>query len=133
MLDHIGISVSDVEKSRDFYLAALKPLNCSLLISRSTPEGHLVCGIGPCQKPSFWIFPGKAEQSGTGVHLCFSAEDRPSVDAFYAAAIQAGGKDNGPPGLRPMYHPNYYGAFVIDPDGNNIEACCHTPPALPVA
>jgi catechol 2,3-dioxygenase-like lactoylglutathione lyase family enzyme len=127
MLDHIGLNVSNIARSRAFYEAALQPLGFSVLmqvtreITGSDAE-HLGFGAG---KPDFWI-------SSTGnphsrLHIAFKAQDRKAVDAFYKAAMAAGGKDNGAPGLRPQYHPNYYGAFVFDPDGNNAEAVCHAP------
>ncbi|TKD03758.1 VOC family protein [Polyangium fumosum] len=119
MIDHISIGVRDLEKGKAFYAAALAPLGYAVMM-----EFPGVVGLGEKGKPDFWL------GAGEGVfrqHVAFLAADRKTVDAFYEAAIRAGGKDNGPPGLRPMYHPNYYGAFVLDPDGNNIEAVCHTP------
>jgi catechol 2,3-dioxygenase-like lactoylglutathione lyase family enzyme len=85
----------------------------------------MVIGMGVAPKPDFWVHEGPPQQPH--VHVAFRADSRALVDAFYAAAMAAGGKDNGPPGLRPHYHKDYYGAFVLDPDGHNIEACCHTP------
>src|SRR5687767_6036463 len=117
MIDHISLIVSDYQKSKSFYLAALKPLKAELVM-----EYGEAAGIGIGGKPDFWIAPGKA---GEGTHIAFKAETREMVDQFYQAALAAGGKDNGPPGIREIYHPNYYGAFVLDPDGNNIEAVCH--------
>ena len=119
MIDHIGIQVRDVKKSKNFYEQALKPLGYSVLME----FGEKAIGFGRDGKPDFWI--GKGEPTGI-VHIALSSPDRPTVEAFHAAAVKAGGKDNGKPGLRPEYHPNYYGAFVFDPDGNNIEAVCHT-------
>lgn len=119
MLDHIGLSVQDYEKSKVFYLAALKPLGYELVMEFGT-----AAGLGEGGKPDFWIAAGDAKQP---IHVAFHCEDRKKVDAFHAAAIAAGAKDNGPPGIREHYHPNYYGAFVLDPDGNNIEAVCHKP------
>ena len=120
MLDHILISVSNYEASKAFYLAALAPLGYSIVMEHG-PAG----GFGVAGKPDFWI--REAEPVKPQVHIAFASPDRRSVDAFHAAALRAGGKDNGAPGLRPDYHPNYYGAFIFDPDGNNIEAVCHKP------
>ncbi len=118
MIDHLLIRVSDAKKSTAFYARALAPLGYEVVMEF---EGQV--GLGANRKPDFWIAVGRHEP----VHLAFSAKDRKSVDEFHAAAIAAGGKDNGKPGLRKDYHPNYYGAFVIDPDGNNLEAVCHKP------
>lgn len=120
MLDHIALKVKDVAKSRDFYSRALAPLGYGIVMEF---EGGAGFGAGP--KPDFWI--RKGGRHATAVHVAFHSPDRKTVDAFYAAAIGAGGLDNGEPGIRPQYHPNYYGAFVFDPDGNNIEAVCHDP------
>jgi catechol 2,3-dioxygenase-like lactoylglutathione lyase family enzyme len=125
MIDHIGISVRDHAASKRFYSAALAPLNIGVVMEVSKAESGApsdYTGFGTGQKPFFWI--GEGESSGT-MHLCFSAETRSQVDAFYAAAIEAGARDNGKPGIRPHYHPNYYGAFVIDLNGVNLEAVCH--------
>jgi catechol 2,3-dioxygenase-like lactoylglutathione lyase family enzyme len=127
MLDHIGFSVSDIAKAKDFYAAALKPLGITILME-VTPEmtgseDHFL-GFGR-ERPQFWI--GTGARHAPGIHVAFTAESRGDVDAFYRAALAAGGTDNGPPGLRPHYHANYYGAFVRDPDGHNIEAVCHKP------
>ncbi|MCO5063019.1 MAG: VOC family protein [Rhizobiaceae bacterium] len=126
MIDHTGIAVADFEKSRMFYDAALAPLGASLLYM-VPPEftGGVKAGGYGSERPQFWLHE-KADGS-PGRHYAFGAANRAEVDAFYAAAIGAGGKDNGGPGLRPHYHANYYGAFVFDPDGNNIEAVCHKP------
>jgi catechol 2,3-dioxygenase-like lactoylglutathione lyase family enzyme len=118
MFDHIGFRVRDVEASRKFYLAALAPLGVSAAM-----EGGGGVGLGRGGKPSLWLIQGEPPVSP--LHIAFSARNRAEVDAFHAAALAAGGKDNGGPGLRPHYHPNYYGAFAIDPDGHNIEAVCH--------
>jgi catechol 2,3-dioxygenase-like lactoylglutathione lyase family enzyme len=127
MLDHIGISVSNMKKSRAFYESALNPLGIRVVME-VTPEmtgtDDSYAGFGT-DKPFFWI--GSYRKPSPGVHVAFLAQSRKIVDEFYAAAIAAGGKDNGKPGLRPHYHENYYGAFVLDPDGNNIEAVCHKP------
>ncbi len=127
MLDHVGISVHDVARSRAFYLAALAPLGYGILMEVSPPGGHQYIGFGVVGsgKPDFWI--GDAPVATGHLHLAFAATDRAAVDAFYAAAIAAGARDNGAPGLRPHYHPDYYGAFVFDPDGLNVEAVCHLP------
>ena len=120
MLDHVGLRVTDYEWSKRFFEAALGPLGYSLLME----FGGSVAGFGAQGKPDFWISQG---QPNSPVHVAFATADRATVDAFYYAALAAGGHDNGVPGLRPEYHAAYYGAFVIDPDGNNIEAVCHTP------
>ncbi|MFO0780924.1 MAG: VOC family protein [Candidatus Gracilibacteria bacterium] len=119
MIDHIGLPVSDYARSKAFYLAALKPLDFDLCMEFGDHGG---LGVGG--KPEFWI---AKEAIGKPNHLAFRAKDRATVDAFYQAALAAGGKDNGAPGIREHYHPNYYGAFVLDPDGHNIEAVCHDP------
>lgn len=120
MLDHIGFAVRDVEASRAFYVAALAPLGVGVVMEFA---GHV--GLGRDGKPQLWFNQGQPTPSR--LHLAFRARNRAEVDAFHAAALKAGGVDNGPPGLRPHYHPNYYGAFAIDPDGHNIEAVCHSP------
>jgi catechol 2,3-dioxygenase-like lactoylglutathione lyase family enzyme len=121
VIDHLGLGVADYERSKAFYLAALAPLGIG--IAMEVPD-HMACGFGREGKPEFWIAAGEAASS---VHVAFVAKSRDLVDAFYKAALAAGAKDNGVPGLRPHYHPNYYGAFVLDPDGHNIEAVCHLP------
>ena len=126
MLDHIGFSTADFARAKAFYQKALAPLGVRLLME-VTPEmtgGGAHAGFGE-DRPYFWIGTGK--QQVPGIHVAFAAPDRKTVDRFHAAALAAGGRDNGPPGLRPHYHPNYYGAFVLDPDGHNIEAVCHAP------
>lgn len=120
IIDHLGIKVRDYEKSKAFYVAALAPLGVTL--SMEFPN---VGGLGRGKKPELWI-AGTGEEVKTTVHVCLEARSREEVDAFYKAAIAAGGKDNGAPGLRTMYHPGYYGAFVFDLDGHNIEAVHHT-------
>lgn len=124
MIDHISIGVSDYKRSLGFYKAVLKPLGYKLVMSFG--EG---AGFGTPQHPSFWIqTPGYSGPiQGAGSHVAFVAPDRKSVDAFYKAALRHGAVDNGKPGLRPEYHPDYYGAFVLDPDGHRIEAVCHKP------
>ena len=125
MLDHVGIPVSDYQRSKGFYLRALEPLGYGLVLEVASPEtgGHSHAGFGPPGKPAFWI--GNGTPLKGRVHFAFHARNRDAVRAFYKAALAAGGKDNGAPGLRPHYHDNYYGAFVLDPDGHNIEAVCH--------
>ncbi len=127
MLDHVGFGVSDFQRSKAFYNAALAPLGISILMEVSSEDtgGDSHCGFGKNGKPFFWIGSGKRLIGS--LHVAFAAADRPTVDRFYAAAIAAGGENNGAPGLRPEYHENYYGAFVLDPDGHNIEAVCHLP------
>ena len=127
MIDHTGISVSNFEVSREFYAAALAPLEYELLdeFDASVTGFGSVASFGEARKPDFWIVQGDANTPR--IHVAFRADTRQKVDAFYHAALSAGGRDNGPPGLRPHYHPDYYGAFVLDPDGHNIEAVCHTP------
>jgi catechol 2,3-dioxygenase-like lactoylglutathione lyase family enzyme len=127
MIDHLGLVVSDYERSKDFYLHALKPLGIAIIMEVTGEQTgrEAATGFGKGQKPFFWI--GAGVESKSEVHIAFTADDRKTVDEFYAAATAAGGRDNGKPGLRPHYHPNYYGAFVFDPDGNNIEAVCHAP------
>jgi len=130
MIDHIGMPVSNIARATEFYLKALAPLGIAIVMEVSAEEtgAGAAVGFGAAGKPFFWI--GETPiSSGSHIHVAFAAPSRAAVDAFYAAAIAAGGKDNGPPGLRPHYHANYYGAFVLDADGNNIEAVCHAPPA----
>ena len=123
MLDHISIGVKDQARSVAFYQAALAPLGI-----RKLHEGFGV-GFGR-DFPRFWVGATPSpvpEDAKSGLHICFTAASRAEVDAFHAAALAAGGRDNGKPGLRPEYHASYYGAFVIDPDGYRIEAVCHKP------
>jgi len=126
MIDHAGISVSDWDKARAFYDAAFAPLGVGMLhvVPPEFTGGVKVGGYGR-DKPDFWLHGGG--EPGPGRHYAFSARNRAEVDAFHAAALAAGGRDNGAPGLRPHYHEHYYGAFVLDPDGNNVEAVCHRP------
>jgi len=121
MLDHVTIGVRDLEKSKIFYDAILRPLG----IERLYAEGEIFAGYGIGSKAFFWI--GQRAGPQTSTHVAFAAENREIVARFHRAALTAGGIDNGRPGLRPHYHPNYYGAFVLDPDGHNIEAVCHLP------
>jgi catechol 2,3-dioxygenase-like lactoylglutathione lyase family enzyme len=120
MIDHTGVSVADVAKSKAFYTRALAPLGYTLIM-----EFEDFAGFGEPPKPDFWIGEGAANVPP--IHVAFRARTRAAVDAFYKAAIAAGGRDNGAPGLRPHYHENYYGAFVLDHDGHNVEAVCHDP------
>jgi catechol 2,3-dioxygenase-like lactoylglutathione lyase family enzyme len=134
VIDHVVLNVSDLGLSRRFYEQALRPLGVVILAEH---EGYL--GVGeqreiedPVSRTSkltpvvyFWLAERAAVTSN--LHIAFTSRDRPTVDAFYEAALAAGGVDNGPPGVREVYHPHYYGAFVFDPDGNNIEAVCHEP------
>jgi len=129
VIDHIGMSVRDIARATEFYRKALAPLGIGVVMEVSaedTGSGAAV-GFGANWKPFFWIGESFHPAGDQHIHLAFTAPSREAVDAFYAAAIAAGGKDNGPPGLRPHYHENYYGAFVLDADGNNIEAVCHAP------
>ncbi|MEZ4359582.1 MAG: VOC family protein [Kofleriaceae bacterium] len=127
MIDHTGLNVSDPERSRRFYEAALAPLGYRVLMEVPTAftGGAIVLGWGVPPKPDFWTSSGGGPQKPP-LHIAFRADTRAQVDAFYQAALAAGGTDNGAPGPRPHYHKDYYGAFVLDPDGHNIEAVCHT-------
>ena len=126
MIDHIGFPVSDYAKAKAFYLKALAPLGYGLIMEvQQYGNDAPAAGFGRDGKPDFWI--GGEGGLSKPVHIAILADDRATVDAFYAAALAAGGKDNGAPGVRAHYHPNYYGAFVFDPDGHNIEAVCHKP------
>jgi len=127
MIDHTGLHTADPAKSRAFYEKALAPLGYKVLME-IPPEhtgGLVVLGYGVAPKPDFWVAQGTPEKPA--IHIAFVAKNHAEVDAFYKAAMAAGGTDNGPPGPRPHYHANYYGAFVRDPDGHNIEAVCHDP------
>ena len=119
MIDHVGINVSDLERSKHFYASALAPLGYFVFREWETGVGFR------SEHPDFWIH--QRGEVTSGAHLSFRSPNRAAVDAFFAAALAAGGTDNGPPGPRPQYHEQYYGAFVIDPDGNNVEAVCHEP------
>jgi catechol 2,3-dioxygenase-like lactoylglutathione lyase family enzyme len=127
MIDHTGVIVSDFEKSKKFYSDALKPIGYTLLLEfpSSVTGGTNVAGFGEPSKPDFWI--GEGTPNHPRIHVAFRARQRSLVDTFHRAATAAGGKDHGAPGLRPQYHSNYYGAFVLDPDGHNIEVVCHEP------
>ena len=119
MIDHINIGVADLDASRAFYERALAPLGIGVVM-----QGISGIGFGRNGHPQFWL---SARGASGPIHVAFGASDRAEVDAFHVAAINAGGRDNGPPGLRPEYHGSYYGAFVLDPDGHNIEAVAHRP------
>jgi catechol 2,3-dioxygenase-like lactoylglutathione lyase family enzyme len=128
MIDHVGFPVSDYARSKTFYEKALAPLGYSLIMevgAQHTESGSPAAGFGTQGKPDFWI-GGEGGLAGV-LHVAIAVESRAAVDAFHRAALAAGGRDNGAPGLRPHYHPNYYGAFVLDPDGHNVEAVCHRP------
>jgi catechol 2,3-dioxygenase-like lactoylglutathione lyase family enzyme len=127
VIDHIALHVRDVARATEFYLEALAPLGIAIVMQVSAEDtGHgAAVGFGAGQKPFFWL--GEGEPLSGPMHIALAAPNRAAVDAFYAAAIHAGATDNGKPGLRPEYHDNYYGAFVLDPDGNNLEAVCHLP------
>lgn len=127
MIDHTGVNVSDYARSVAFYGAALGAIGIHKLMEfpASVTGSSDVAGFGPPGKPEFWIASGTPNQPP--IHIAFRVDSRAAVDAFYQAAIAAGGRDNGPPGIRAHYHPDYYGAFVLDPDGHNIEAVCHAP------
>jgi len=122
MFDHVGLNVRDYAETRAFYERALAPLGYRVVMAS---DEWRAAGFGTSEKPEFWV--SQREPYGTGTHVAFHCEDRATVDAFHAAALAAGGLDNGAPGLREHYHPLYYAAFVHDPDGNNIEAVCHRP------
>jgi catechol 2,3-dioxygenase-like lactoylglutathione lyase family enzyme len=125
MLDHIGIGVSNYDRSRQFYIHALSALDIGVVLEVTAEQtgSEPGCGFGSNGKPYFWIGPGAVAKA----HVAFTAQSRRDVDSFYKMALAAGGRDNGAPGLRPHYHADYYGAFVLNPDGHNIEAVCHLP------
>ena len=129
MIDHTGIVASDFDRSKEFYSKALSAIGYSLLMEfpASVTLQMDVAGFGelPEPEPDFWV--SKGSPNNPPIHVAFRVKTRAQVDAFFQAAIAAGGRDNGQPGLRPHYHPSYYGAFVLDPDGHNIEAVCHSP------
>jgi catechol 2,3-dioxygenase-like lactoylglutathione lyase family enzyme len=124
VIDHIGIRVSDLPRSTAFYRAALGPLGYAVLM-----DFAFGAGLGRDGKPDLWLYPGSAPADP--VHVALACPDRATVRAFHTAALAAGAEDTGAPGLRPEYHPHYYGAFVRDPDGYNLEAVCHTPEQPP--
>ena len=119
MIDHVGFKVSDFQKSKKFYEAALKCLGYSVLMG---DDAQKYAGFGGKEGPDFWIVQGAGAVTS---HIALRANDRATVAKFHADALKAGGRDNGKPGLRPEYTPTYYGAFVLDPDGNNVEVVCH--------
>ena len=127
MIDHTGLTVSDFETSKAFYSAALQPIGYELLLEfPAAVTGHSdVAGFGERPKADFWINRGTPNKPA--LHIAFRVNRRSLVDAFYNAALAAGGRSNGAPGPRPHYHADYYGAFVLDPDGHNIEVVCHEP------
>ena len=127
MIDHIGLAVSDFAKSKAWYATALAPIGYKVMMEFPAEQagGQPAAGLGDV-KPDLWLAGGGPTQPHT--HLAFAVKSRSLVDAFYKAALAAGGRDNGPPGIRAHYHPNYYGAFVLDPDGHNVEVVCHYPP-----
>ena len=126
MFDHLGIGVTDYARSTAFYDKALAPLGMKQLFKVPVEHTGGVDAVGyGATRPVFWL--ANSDPTRGHLHVAFAAKDRATVDAFHAAAIAAGGTDNGAPGVRPHYHPDYYGAFVLDPDGNNIEAVCHAP------
>jgi len=122
-LDHLGIAVTDYARSKLFYEKALAPLGVALLMEFA--EAAAAFGKADAERPSFFL-EAEGEPVRGRLHVAFRADSRAQVDAFHAAALEAGGRDNGAPGLR-WYHPHYYGGYVLDPDGNNIEAVCHRP------
>lgn len=125
MFDHVKFGVSDYAASKAFFLKALEPLGVAVVA-----EGSPAYGVELCQKgKEVSLCLHHTDEKPAHLHLAFVAENRQQVQAFYRAALEAGGKDNGAPGLRPHYHANYYAAFVIGPDGHNIEAVCHAPAA----
>jgi catechol 2,3-dioxygenase-like lactoylglutathione lyase family enzyme len=123
MFDHVALNVRDFAASRAFYERALGPLGLEVVME----FGDHAAAWGSDGRPQFWLVD--REPFGGGTHVAFTCDDRETVDAFHAAALAAGGADNGGPGIREDYHPSYYGAFVLDPDGNNVEAVCHRPVA----
>ena len=118
MFDHVGFGVTNFAESKAFYLSSLAPLGVSVAM-----EGPHGIGLGRNGKPSMWLYETKDVPAS--LHIAIAADSRAEVDAFHKAALAAGGEDNGAPGLRPHYHPNYYGAFIVGPDEHNIEAVCH--------
>ena len=127
MFDHVKFGVSDYAASRAFFVKALEPLGVAVVAEGEPTYGIELSQPGPATQDSLCLY--KTEEKPAPLHLAFAAGDRQQVDAFYRAALEAGGKDNGAPGLRPRYHANYYAAFVIGPDGHNVEAVCHQPEA----
>jgi catechol 2,3-dioxygenase-like lactoylglutathione lyase family enzyme len=124
MIDHVVLNVRDVARSKRFYAAALAPLGYKVI--KDSPE---FTGLGTGASADMWL--SRRDPATAALHLAFACATRSMVDAFHAAALEGGGRDNGAPGLRPQYHPDYYGAFALDPDGNNVEAVCHEPVVAP--
>ncbi len=126
-IDHLGLQVSDYARALRFFSRALAPLGITVImrVGKEETGGYEGAGFGRDGKPSFWISAG--ERTVPRVHVAFAADTREAVDRFFEAALAAGGVDNGAPGIRAHYHPDYYGAFVLDLDGHNIEAVCHKP------
>jgi catechol 2,3-dioxygenase-like lactoylglutathione lyase family enzyme len=122
MIDHLSTYATDYAATRAFYEAVLPPLGYTLQMD--FPDNNM-CAFGPPKNPVFWVIA--ATKAATPRHIAFSASDRESVTHFYHTGLQQGGQDNGSPGLRSQYHEHYYGAFLLDPDGNNVEAVCHAP------
>ena len=127
MIDHTGLAVSDFAKSKEWYARALAPLGYKVMMEFPAEQagGQPAAGLGDI-KPDFWLAGGGP--TSPHIHIAFAVKSRALVDAFYKAALAAGGRDNGPPGIRAHYHADYYGAFVLDPDGHNVEVVCHYPP-----
>ena len=127
VIDHFGLQVADYQRALRFYRSALAPLGISIVmqVTKEATGSYEGAGLGRDGKPDFWLSAGK--HTAPPVHIAFVADSRTAVDRFFEAALAAGGVDNGGPGIRAHYHPNYYGAFVLDPEGHNIEAVCHKP------
>jgi catechol 2,3-dioxygenase-like lactoylglutathione lyase family enzyme len=126
IIDHLGFGVADYRRAKAFYVEVLRPLGMALVMEvgpEQTEQKNWACGFGKNGKPEFWI--GSDGHTTPPLHVAFVVDSRAEVRAFHAAALRAGGRDNGAPGLRPHYHSNYYGAFVFDLDGHNVEAVCH--------
>lgn len=128
MIDHVSIGVGNMKRAKSFYDAALEPLGMAAVYPVEIGGQLVGVGYGAANKPSFWVqlpINGQPSSQGNGAHIAFRAETRAAVDAFYLAAMAQGGVEDGKPGLREDYHPDYYAAFVRDPEGNKIEAVCH--------
>lgn len=130
MIDHLSTYATDYEATKSFYESVFDALGYSLQVEMVTEwdkdnPTHRICAFGPQGRPVFWVI--EVNEASTPRHTAFTAQSRERVNRFHEAGLQSGGKDNGPPGPRPMYHEHYYGAFLLDPDGNNVEAVCHTP------
>ncbi len=130
MIDHLSTYATDFDRTRDFYTAVFAPLGYRQLMEFTKAEdedlpGRRICAFGPDGNPAFWVI--EVSMPYTPRHTAFCADSRAAVEAFHQAGLEAGGSDHGGPGVRPEYHPHYYGAFLIDPDGNNVEAVCHAP------